>query len=79
MVSHLVLEALGADLTGDGKDEIAITIGENPALPTEVWSIGVDLQVEVLAQIDRSIHSVADWDDDGRVELFVGGLVMKAL
>ena len=73
IVPQLSLEAVGADLTGDGKDEIAITIGTNQDLPTEVWSIGPDLQVEVLVQIDRSIHSVADWDGDGRVELFVGG------
>ncbi len=66
-----VLKVLGADLTGDGQDEIALS-RSNREPSTEVWSIGPDLQVEVLAQIDRSIHSVADWDGDGRVELFVG-------
>ena len=67
-----VLDVLGADLTGDGQAEIAIS-RSNREPKTEVWSIGSDLQVEVLAQIDRSIQSVADWDGDGRVELFVGG------
>ena len=64
-------KVLGADLTGDGKDEIAIS-QSNRAPRTEVWSIGPDLQVEVLVQIDQEIRSVADWDGDGRVELFVG-------
>ena len=67
-----VLDVLGADLTGDGQAEIAISRSNREPM-TEVWSIGSDLQVEVLAQIDRSIQSVADWDGDGRVELFVGG------
>ena len=67
-----VLDVLGADLTGDGQDEIALS-RNNREPQTEVWSIGPDLQVEVLVQIDRRIHSVADWDGDGRVELFVGG------
>ena len=67
-----VLKVLGADLTGDGQDEIALS-RNNREPQTEVWSIGPDLQVEVLVQIDRRIHSVADWDGDGRVELFVGG------
>ena len=68
----VVLKVLGADLTGDGQDEIALS-RSNRDPSTEVWSIKPDLQVEVLVQIDRSIHSVADWDGDGRVELFVGG------
>ena len=66
------LKVLGADLTGDGQDEIALS-RSNREPSTEVWSIGPDLQVEVLVQIDRSIRGVADWDGDGRVELFVGG------
>ena len=68
----VTLKAMGADLTGDGKDEIAIS-RSNREPSTEVWSIDSELQVEVLAQVDRSIHSVADWDGDGRDELFVGG------
>ena len=68
----VVLEVLGADLTGDGQAEIAIS-RSNRDPSTEVWSIGADLQVEVLAQIDSWVHSVVDWDGDGRVELFVGG------
>ncbi|MCY3666991.1 MAG: T9SS type A sorting domain-containing protein [Gemmatimonadetes bacterium] len=66
------LDVLGADLTGDGKDEIAIS-RSNREPRTEVWSINPKLEVEVLTQIDQSIHSVADWDGDGRVELLVGG------
>ena len=66
-----VLDVLGADLTGDGQDEIAIW-RRNREPSTEVWSIGPDLQVEVLAQIDAPIYSVSDWDGDGRAELFVG-------
>ena len=67
----VVLEVLGADLTGDGQDEIAISISNDGS--TEVWSIDAELQVEVLVQIkDRWLRDVADWDGDGRVELFVG-------
>ena len=70
-VAHI--EAIGADLTGDGKDEIAIS-RNNRKPETEIWSIDPELQVEVLVQIDGPIHSVADWDGDGRVELFVGDI-----
>ena len=72
----VVLEVLGADLTGDGQAEIAIS-RSNREPRTEVWSIGPDLQVEVLTQIDSRVHSAADWDGDGRVELFVGGTTYK--
>ena len=67
-----VLDVLGADLTGDGQAEIVLS-RSNREPETEVWSIGPDLQVEVLVQIDHPIHSVVDWDGDGRAELFVGG------
>jgi len=70
------LSVLGADLTGDGKDEIAIW-RSNREPGTEVWSIGADLQVEVLVQMDQPLHSVADLDGDGRVELLVGGADFK--
>ena len=78
------IEVLGGDLTGDGKDEIVTyrlteaTEDEEsghmrvsgPA--TEVWSIGPDLQLEMLTEIDdRWLRDVADWDGDGDVELFV--------
>ena len=72
----VVLKAMGADLTGDGKDEIAIS-RSNREHSTEVWSIGPELQVEVLVQIDRSLRGVGDWDGDGRVELFVGGATFE--
>ena len=72
ITSIVALEVMNADLTGDGKDEIAIS-RSNREPSTEVWSIDPELQVEVLVQVDRSIHSVADWDGDGRDELFVGG------
>ena len=71
-VPGVALEVLGADLTGDGQAEIVLS-RSNREPETEVWSIGPDLQVEVLAQIDSWVHSVVDWDGDGRVELFVGG------
>ena len=72
----VVLDVLGADLTGDGQDEIALS-RSNREPSTEVWSIKPDLQVEVLVQIDRSIRGVADWDGDGRVELLVGGATFE--
>ena len=67
---------LSADLTGDGQAEIAL-YRSNREPRTEVWSIDEELQVEVLVQIDRPIHSVADWDGDGRAELFVGGTTFE--
>ncbi len=76
-VSGVIIEVIGADLTGDGKDEIAIS-ASNSGQVTEVWSVGPELQVEVLVQIeDRWIRDVADWDGDGRVELFVGDITFE--
>ena len=87
VVGYGGIGVLAGDLTGDGKDEIvmdrltevtrdeesgAVTGVGRPA--TEVWSIGRGLQLELLVQVaDRRITGVADWDDDGRTELFVGG------
>ena len=73
---RVVLDVMSADLTGDGQDNIALS-RSNRDPRTEVWSIGQELQVEVLVQADRRIHSVADWDGDGRDELFVGGGMLK--
>ena len=80
------INVLAGDLTGDGKDEIVmdrltevtkdeesdgVTGVSRPV--TEVWSIGPELQVELLVQVeDGLITDVADWDGDGRGELFVG-------
>ena len=72
-VLGVILEVMGADLTGDGQDEIAM-YANNSGEVIEVWSIASELQVEVLVQIeDRWIADAADWDSDGRDELFVGG------
>ena len=66
------LNVIDADLTGDGRDEIVIYDSRGEMI--EVWSIGPELQAEVLVQIeDRWPVAVADWDDDGRGELFVEG------
>ena len=54
-----------------GKDEIVISVS-NSGQVTEVWSSDPELQVEVLVLIaERWIADAADWDGDGRVELFV--------
>ena len=75
--SWVGLAVLGADLTGDGQDEIVLFTSNNGHV-TEVWSIDPELQVEVLVQIeDRSPRDVADWDGDGRVELFVGKTTLE--
>ncbi len=71
VISEAILKVLGADLTGDGQAEIALS-RSNRDPRTEVWSIDEELQVEVLVQVDHWIRGVADWDSDGRVELFVG-------
>ena len=70
-IPGVVLAVMGVDLTGDGQDEIVLSTS-NGGQVTEVWSIGPELQVEVLVPIaDRWLADAADWDGDGRVELFV--------
>ena len=55
------------DLTGDGQDEIAT----RKDWEITVWSIGSELQMEVLTQIEgRWLVDMVDGDGDGRVELF---------
>ena len=55
------------DLTGDGQDEIATRKDRE----ITVWSIGPELQMEVLTQIEgRWLVDMVDGDGDGRVELF---------
>ena len=57
------------DLTGDGQDEIATE--DRKSWEITVWSIGPDLQMEVLTQIKgRWLVDMVDWDGDGMVELF---------
>ena len=70
------IEVIAGDLTGDGKDETVVMsrLTGVPKITTEVWSIGPDLQLEMLIEIDdRWLIDVADWDGDGDVELFVAG------
>ena len=78
-VGYGAIEVLAGDLTGDGKDEIVMSLlTEVPKLATEVWSIGPDLQLEMLTEIDdRWLRDVADWDGDGDVELFVGHTTLE--
>ena len=62
------------DLTGDGQDEIAT----RKDWEITVWSIGPDLQMEVLTQIEgRGLVDMVDWDGDGRVELFTTDFTME--
>ena len=77
-VGHGPIEVLAGDLTGDGQDEIVlsrvteVTGDWSLGRTTKVWSIGPDLQLEMLTEIDdRWLRDVADWDGDGDVELFV--------
>ncbi len=57
------------DLTGDGQDEIATEYRNGREIT--VWSIGPDLQMEILTQIHgRWLVDMVDGDGDGTVELF---------
>ncbi len=80
VVARSYLGVVGADLTGDGQDEIVIYPrwnGEEEQM-IEVWSIGPALQVEVLVQIeDRWLVAVVDWNDDGRGELYVKDIAFE--
>ena len=57
------------DVTGDGRDEIVMSIETNWELG--VWSIGEEFQLEELVQRpNRRLVDLADWDGDGQVEVF---------
>ena len=74
----VTLAVMGADLTGDGQDEIVMYVRSAETV-IEVWSIDPELQVEVLVQIeDRWLGDVVDWDSDGQGELFVGVSSLEA-
>ena len=88
VISLGTIEMLAGDLTGDGKDEIVLSrlakVAQDErgnrriSAVTEVWSIGPDLQLEMLTEIDdRWLRDVADWDGDGDGELFVGNTTLE--
>ena len=67
-IGDAFLNVLTGDVTGDGQDEIALSLSSE----VEVWSMGAGLQMEVLAQMSRrNLESMTDWDNDGDVELFL--------
>ena len=71
MPQRVSLAVQAGDLTGDGRDEIVLD--RTSEVATAVWSVGPELQVEVLTEIpDRWLGGLADGDGDGDVELFVG-------
>ena len=62
-IEGVLLAVLAGDLTGDGHDEIVLS--RTSELATAVWSVGPELQVEVLAEIPaRWLRDLADWDGD---------------
>ena len=72
----VLLAMLAGDLTGDGQDEIVLSRSSETA--TAVWSVGPELQIEVLTEIPaRWLRDMADWDGDGDVELFVGETTLE--
>ena len=70
-IQGVLLSVQVGDLTGDGQDEIVLS--RTSEIATAVWSVGPELQTEGLTEIPaRWLRGLADWDDDGDVELFVG-------
>ena len=67
LTPHLRVRA--GDVTGDGRDEIVMSIETNWDLG--VWSIREEFQLEALVQRpNRRLVDIADWDGDGQVEVF---------
>ena len=76
-IEGVLLAVLAGDLTGDGQDEIVLSISSSE-IATAVWSVGPELQIEVLTEIPaRWLRDMADWDGDGGVELFVGETTLE--
>ena len=58
-IGDAFLNVLAGDVTGDGQNELALSLSSE----VEVWSMGAELQMEVLAQISRrNLASMTDWD-----------------
>ena len=49
-IEGVLLAVLAGDLTGDGQDEIVLSISSSE-IATAVWSVGPELQIEVLTEI----------------------------